>query len=126
MITRILFQFSLYSKLSRYASFHLKEMSKMLSSIEQKGRFSPEKLFCQRFLYEVKKETKRNSLRLARQEKSAKHQSVKGKIFLVSKNAYVKRSLRNKFKPKVKFQDKTAKKTKHAGSLLFFFFFGRS
>ena len=49
-----------------------------MSSIKQRGRFSPEKLFCQRFLYEVKKETKRNSPGHARQEKSAKHKSVKG------------------------------------------------
>ena len=95
----------------------------MLSSIEQKGRFSPEKRFCQRFLYEVKKETKRNSLRNARQEKSAKDKSVKGKIFCCFKNAYVQRSLGNKFKPKVKFQDKNVKKTKHARSLFVFLFF---
>ena len=47
----------------------------------------------------------------------------KCRFFVLSKNAYFKRSLRNKFRPKVRFQDKNVKKTKHARSLFFLFVF---
>ena len=79
VISCILFQFYLYSKLSRYESFHLKEVSKICHPSSRRDGFLLKSFFFfQRFFYYVKNETTRNSPGHAKEEKSPKHKSVKG------------------------------------------------
>ena len=123
MISWILFQFSLYSKLSRYASFHWKRLVKIFHPSSRRDGFLLKSFSANVSCTRLRKKLRETVHSTQDKRKAPNTRAWKCRFFVLSKNAYFKRSLRNKFRPKVRFQDKNVKKTKHARSLFFLFVF---